>query len=155
MCIRDSSLGIKECNAMYFMWSFFLYTCFVSWIAHPIVSYIIDIFCKSKSYVPGAYNIIMFVTYPFSINQSPVFELILILEFFLTILEIEKFRVHELIFFYVTTMACTQISILSSSLCCSIKCSNEQHNSQNLQATSWLNYQRLTECVQDHPKIIR
>ena len=117
--------GIRECNFMYYMWSLLLHGSGVLWILGPLVSYMIDISINSRSYAPGSYTILS-VAYPFSINYSPVFELIIALELILFLIMVEQFRLSELTFMYIVSMTCTQIRILSSSLY-SIKGSNENN----------------------------
>ena len=142
--------GVRECNSIYFIWSLILHGSGVLWILDPLVTYVIDISVKSRIYTPGAYKILS-VAYPFSINYTPTYELTIALECILIILMVEQFRLNELTLMYIVSMTCTQIRILSSSLC-SIKCNNENNGSCDAQSPA---YQRLIDCIKDHQEIIR
>lgn len=143
--------SIKECNATSFFLTMLLYSSFVPWVLRPLLSYFYDIYFKSNDYTPGLYKILP-NAYPFSINYSPVFELIVILEMCLAVLMVMEVCFHELTFLCIISMTCTQIKILASSLR-SIK----KHNDGNIRKKDSQQeaYQEITVCVQDHQKIIR
>lgn len=144
--------AIKSFNTTSFFISMLLYSSVVPWVLRPLASYFLDIYIKSGSYVPGSYKILP-NAYPFSINYSPAFELIVAVEMCFTVLMVLKVRFHELTFLCIISMTCTQIKILSLSLC-SINYNTTNSNSTSKHSQLKI-YQQMTDCIQDHQKIIR
>lgn len=142
--------GIEECNLISSYWTFFLYTNSLFWLLQPIAYYLYDIFIKHESYVPGTYRILP-IAYPFTVNHSPLFEILTVYEACLVILMIEEICFHDLTFTCIGTMICTQVNILHCSLI-SIKNTTAKLTPQVRELEA---YQHAVDCIQDHQKIIR
>lgn len=143
--------GLREHNMISYAWVFTLRAYIVIWIVRPILNHLYDIYYRQTEYAPGAYKILLY-TYPFSINYSPISELILVYEFVSLCFLTEYMLFQQLAFSLIVTMTCTQISIIQYSL--RVIQSNTTSILQPQIAEQEV-YKKTIDCIQDHQKINR
>lgn len=143
--------GIKKHNMVSYSWVYMLHIYIVVWLIRPILNHLYDIYFKQKDYTPGAYKI-LFYSYPFSIDYTPISELIMLYEFVTVVFLTEFMLFQELTFSLLVSMTCTQISIIQSSL------KKIQYNEPSIfksKISEQEILQKISDCIQDHQKINR